>query len=106
MRIAPCLVPAIRRSKRKLADIHAPLRDAHAGASRWRFVMAGLVPAIHVFPVSEKKDVDARHKAGHDEFRGKTQFHRLQFESTQEKWRTSARPPNSPAIESTTDPIT
>jgi hypothetical protein len=29
--------------------------------------MAGLVPAIHVFGASEKKDVDARHKAGHDE---------------------------------------
>jgi hypothetical protein len=28
--------------------------------------MAGLVPAIHVFLGSEK-DVDARHKAGHDE---------------------------------------
>jgi hypothetical protein len=28
--------------------------------------MAGLVPAIHVLAV-EKKDVDARHKAGHDE---------------------------------------
>ena len=26
--------------------------------------MAGLVPAIHVFPCSQ--DVDARHKAGHD----------------------------------------
>ena len=30
--------------------------------------MAGLVPAIHVFLSSETKDVDARHKAGHDEF--------------------------------------
>ena len=29
--------------------------------------MAGLVPAIHVFG-PQKKDVDARHKAGHDEF--------------------------------------
>jgi hypothetical protein len=31
--------------------------------------MAGLVPAIHVFLVEflRKKDVDARHKAGHDE---------------------------------------
>jgi hypothetical protein len=29
------------------------------------FVMAGLVPAIHV--LAAKKDVDARHKAGHDE---------------------------------------
>jgi hypothetical protein len=28
--------------------------------------MAGLVPAIHVF-LLQKKDVDARHKAGHDE---------------------------------------
>jgi hypothetical protein len=27
--------------------------------------MAGLVPAIHVFPYSQ--GVDARHKAGHDE---------------------------------------
>jgi hypothetical protein len=30
--------------------------------------MAGLVPAIHVFTTSGKEDVDARHKAGHDEF--------------------------------------
>jgi len=29
------------------------------------FVMAGLDPAIHVFVCRE--DVDARHKAGHDE---------------------------------------
>jgi hypothetical protein len=28
--------------------------------------MAGLVPAIHVF-VAKKQDVDARHKAGHDD---------------------------------------
>jgi hypothetical protein len=28
--------------------------------------MAGLVPAIHAF-VDLKKDVDARHKAGHDD---------------------------------------
>jgi hypothetical protein len=28
--------------------------------------MAGLVPAIHVL-LLETKDVDARHKAGHDE---------------------------------------
>jgi hypothetical protein len=30
--------------------------------------MAGLVPAIHVFVTSIKEDVDARHKAGHDEW--------------------------------------
>jgi hypothetical protein len=31
--------------------------------------MAGLVPAIHVLLAgARKKDVDARHKAGHDEF--------------------------------------
>jgi hypothetical protein len=29
--------------------------------------MAGLVPAIHVLLCWNKKDVDARHKAGHDE---------------------------------------
>jgi hypothetical protein len=29
--------------------------------------MAGLVPAIHVFLVLTQQDVDARHKAGHDE---------------------------------------
>jgi hypothetical protein len=29
-------------------------------------VMAGLVPAIHVFLLARLKDVDARHKAGHD----------------------------------------
>jgi hypothetical protein len=30
--------------------------------------MAGLVPAIHVFAIdSDCKDVDARHKAGHEE---------------------------------------
>jgi hypothetical protein len=29
--------------------------------------MAGLVPAIHVFPsILSLQDVDARHKAGHD----------------------------------------
>jgi hypothetical protein len=28
-------------------------------------VMAGLVPAIHALSI-KKKDVDARHKAGHD----------------------------------------
>src|SRR5689334_23070469 len=29
--------------------------------------MAGLVPAIHVFLIAIPQDVDARHKAGHDE---------------------------------------
>jgi hypothetical protein len=29
--------------------------------------MAGLVPAIHVFLAASAADVDARHKAGHDE---------------------------------------
>src|SRR5262252_4980569 len=33
--------------------------------------MAGLVPAIHVFAASKKQDVDARHKAGHDDLKGK-----------------------------------
>jgi hypothetical protein len=29
--------------------------------------MAGLVPAIHVFATSKRKDVDARDKPGHDD---------------------------------------
>jgi hypothetical protein len=29
--------------------------------------MAGLVPAIHVFYAATPTDVDARHKAGHDD---------------------------------------
>jgi hypothetical protein len=29
-------------------------------------VMAGLVPAIHVFTSLRRQDVDARHKTGHD----------------------------------------
>jgi hypothetical protein len=32
--------------------------------------MAGLDPAIHVFAHTAKEDVDARHKAGHDELGG------------------------------------
>jgi len=43
--------------------------------------MAGLVPAIHVFLLEWSKDVDARHKAGHDEFRFKALFHWLHFET-------------------------
>ena len=33
---------------------------------RFFFVMAGLVPAIHVFGGSRKQDVDGRNKCGHD----------------------------------------
>jgi hypothetical protein len=33
--------------------------------------MAGLVPAIHVLLLRPQKDVDARHKAGHDEINEK-----------------------------------
>jgi hypothetical protein len=31
--------------------------------------MAGLVPAIHVFEVEKKQDVDAPDKPGHDEIK-------------------------------------
>jgi hypothetical protein len=34
--------------------------------------MAGLVPAIHAFFAMHCKDVDARHKAGHDEIKRST----------------------------------
>ena len=40
----------------------------HPSSGSRVFVMAGLVPAIHVFPYFEpSKDVDARVKPGHDE---------------------------------------
>jgi len=32
-----------------------------------KVVITGLVPVIHVLTCHRKKDVDARHKAGHDE---------------------------------------
>ena len=35
--------------------------------SDFQLVMAGLVPAIHVFVSHKKQDVDARDKPGHDE---------------------------------------
>jgi hypothetical protein len=35
-------------------------------------VMAGLVPAIHVFDARFKKDVDARDKPGHDDLYRRT----------------------------------
>ena len=44
-------------------------------------VMAGLVPAIHVFLLEWSQDVDARHKAGHDDFHHKAPFSWLHFES-------------------------
>jgi hypothetical protein len=33
---------------------------------RFKFVMPGLVPGIHVFVAVSKKDVDGRDKPGHD----------------------------------------
>ena len=38
--------------------------------------MAGLVPAIHAL-LRSKKDVDARHKAGHDKSQGETPVSKL-----------------------------
>jgi hypothetical protein len=41
--------------------------------------MAGLVPAIHVFLAARLQNVDARHKAGHDERRWCTADGGLRF---------------------------
>jgi hypothetical protein len=43
-------------------------------------VMAGLVPAIHVL-LADRKGVDARHKAGHNELDGNTRVYCALFES-------------------------
>ena len=41
--------------------------DDEIGIACFLIVVAGLVPAIHVFAAAEKKDVEARDKRGHDE---------------------------------------
>jgi hypothetical protein len=55
-----------------VCETHPP-RAVMAGHSRPKDGVASLayVPAIHVFLASDsiKQDMDARHKAGHDEFR-------------------------------------
>jgi hypothetical protein len=38
-------------------------------ATQMRAVMAGFIPAIHVFLFGRKQDVNARDKPGHDELR-------------------------------------
>jgi hypothetical protein len=42
------------------------IASLHPSHELTEFVMAGLVPAIHVF-LTQYEDVDARHRAGHDE---------------------------------------
>ena len=43
--------------------------------------MAGRVPAIHDFPCTGIRDVDARHKAGHDEMKGYSAASAIRFGS-------------------------
>jgi hypothetical protein len=52
-----------------------------AGHSRSKNGVASLayVPAIHVQLLEKKKDVDARHKAGHDVVRAVYQFQMIRF---------------------------
>jgi hypothetical protein len=45
----------------------------------------GFVPAIHLFSSYCSQDVDARHKAGHDELCDKLPFHWLPFETGSEE---------------------
>jgi hypothetical protein len=47
------------------SDVSPSFRNEGKEQDRQQNVMAGLVPAIHA--LATKKDVDARHKAGHDE---------------------------------------
>src|SRR5215475_982085 len=59
--LSPMLSPCARASASAVGLSHWPLAPLSP------LVMAGLVPAIHVFLAARKQDVDARHKAGHDE---------------------------------------
>jgi hypothetical protein len=67
----PCYFRQICPFHRLFCDFaltHPPLQG-FTGVDAWDLsaVMAGLVPAIHVFGRMCKKDVDARDKRGHDE---------------------------------------
>jgi len=88
---------------------YAPRNDvAPQCVATLSFVMAGLVPAIHVFVSSEKEGVDARIKSGHDD--GETSVsrpHRTTLTATafrpgdpkfiRPKGRGECRAPNAPA---------
>jgi hypothetical protein len=67
---APVRRIAWPRRKRKLTsgNSQASLESAMTRLFRERPVMAGLVPAIHVFDILEKI-VDARDQRGHDTWR-------------------------------------
>jgi hypothetical protein len=52
-------------SKPQAAVNHTPRRQYRWREANHRFVLAGLVPAIHVFFLLQ--DVDARDKPGHDD---------------------------------------
>jgi hypothetical protein len=49
-----------------LCGFISPRPTRLAGVKQILTVMAGLVPAIHVFGLFRLKDVDARDKRGHD----------------------------------------
>jgi hypothetical protein len=70
------LAPTISTSTCSFGEVVAIFRSDLPPSS------PGFVPAIHVFDQIDSKDVDARHKAGHDEkscfhspsFQGKAQY--------------------------------
>src|SRR5262245_49648744 len=53
------------RSRPRLRRWNA--RKTYSIGTRSDFVIAGLVPATHVFTTSRQKGVDARYRVGHDE---------------------------------------
>jgi hypothetical protein len=69
--VLACLLGRIRLSVRTAAlcagDSRYVVGEAGVMALRCSCVMAGLVPAIHALHAGTQKDVDARHKAGHDD---------------------------------------
>jgi hypothetical protein len=58
-----------QRRHREIGRAHEDQAKGHVVNNPGEFsllVMAGLVPAIHVFASARKKGVDARDKPGHD----------------------------------------
>jgi hypothetical protein len=70
-------------------DSGLSLREPRNDGGLLFFVMAGLVPAIHVFCY---QDVDARHKAGHDDFGANSKPLRLPHSFNPDRKRLRARP--------------
>ena len=64
------VIPAAKAGTARNMNTVATLGQNGRGGLTIPIVMAGLVPAIHIFLAERKQDVDARDKPGHDDLLG------------------------------------